>query len=155
MLYGGEICREEQGEWKKIFEWGAYEDLICRSFMNWENLEKGNSEALNMLNHWQKLSKFRSKHIAVGAGKHIDISDDDAGYTFGRTYDKDGIVDKVVCVIGALEGASTRVKVAGIFENGTEVIDVYSGENATVGNGEVILRDKRYSIKLIEAIEKN
>ena len=55
MLYGGEICREDQGEWKKIFEWGAYDDLICRSFMNWENLDKGNSEAVNMLNPWQKI----------------------------------------------------------------------------------------------------
>ena len=61
----------------------------------------------------------------------------------------------MVCVIGALEGASVRVKVAGIFNDGTEVIDVYSGETATVVNDEVILRDKRYSTKLIEVVEKS
>ena len=54
-----------------------------RSDMNWSSLDS------NTLAHWQKVGKFRSNHVAVGAGDHQQITayNSSTGYTFSRSYD--------------------------------------------------------------------
>ena len=108
-------------------------DLTLRSFMNWEDLKDPESYESKVLSHWQKVGKFRNKHLAVGAGKHFEILD--FPYTFARNYDKDGIVDKVICVIGALE--TENVDVSKVFSDGMKLRNAYTGEIATVKDGKV------------------
>jgi alpha-amylase len=90
----------------------------------------GNS---SVLAHWQKIGRFRNRHIAVGAGAHTQITS--SPYTFSRTYSKDSIVDNVICVLGA--SGSTTVNVSSVFANGTQLRDYYSGATATVSGGTV------------------
>lgn len=86
----------------------------------------------DILTHWQKVGKFRNRHIAVGAGTHTKISD--SPYTFARVKDD----DKVICVLGA-SGSTTVTVPANIFAEGTAVKDAYSGNTGVVSGGKVTL----------------
>jgi glycosidase len=88
-------------------------------------------ENQDVLVHWQKLGKFRNNHLSVGAGKQIDLGDN----TYARTYEKDGITDKVVVKLS--NEAISTVNVAGIFEDETKVRNAYTGEEKFVKAGTV------------------
>ncbi len=115
---------------------GANGDANLRSFMNWDelesNAERNGYNIGELREHWAKLGRFKRDHVAVGAGVHEKISD--TPYTFKRTYDKEGIQDKVVVAMNT-GGASLSVTVAGIFPDGTELKDYYTGQSVTVENG--------------------
>lgn len=59
-----------------------------RSDMNWSAIENGEVSAI--LEHWQKLGKFRERHSAIGAGEHRLISQQP--YVFSRTNGDDRVV---------------------------------------------------------------
>ena len=104
--------------------------------MNWEDLNtKPETKAIN--EHWKKLGQFRSKHFAIGAGKHHLISDDP--YTFARVLEDGEYSDKIIAIIGAPE-TQTEFIIDGIFEDGTQLRDAYSGQYT-------IVQDHRISIK--------
>lgn len=84
-----------------------------------------------VLAHWQKVGKFRNSHIAVGAGMQTDLGSN----TYGRTYNKNGVQDKVVINIGG--SGSVSVNVSGIFADGTSVRNAYDGATGTVASGKV------------------
>ncbi|OHD13596.1 MAG: hypothetical protein A2086_09970 [Spirochaetes bacterium GWD1_27_9] len=96
--------------------------------------------------HWQKVGKFRNKHISIGAGSHSKISD--APYAFSRTYNQNGVVDKTVCVLGA--SGSTSITVSSTFADGTSVRDAYTGNVATVSGGSVTFTADSNGVILIE-----
>ncbi|GIO87860.1 hypothetical protein J25TS5_47920 [Paenibacillus faecis] len=116
-----------------------------RSSMNWNQLNQ------NVLSHWQKVGQFRNQHIAVGAGSHAKIAD--SPYTFKRTYEKDGITDKVVVAIGA--SGTTQVNVASVFPDGTTVRDAYTGAEALVSGGVATLTPGAHGLILIEQIKES
>ena len=58
-----------------------------RSDMNWQEVS---GERLALLEHWRKVSQFRKKHPAVGAGNHKVHNT--APYTFSRRYGDDRVV---------------------------------------------------------------
>jgi alpha-amylase len=128
IYYGDELGRTLRVE-------GAQGDATYRSFMNWEDLERGGATP-GTLEHWRKLARFRDDHPAVGAGEHVRHQAEP--YMFSRTLETAEISDRVLVAMSQGEGAKT-IPVFGVFPDGSELIDAYSGVTATVTNGEVTL----------------
>jgi alpha-amylase len=119
----------------------AQGDAKLRTYMNWEDLAKNASrqgyKIADVRAHWSKLGKFRHAHVAVGAGVHEKIADQP--YTFKRSYEKDGVSDKVVVALDVPAAARSTIKVGSVFADGQKLKDYYSGATATVKNGTVTL----------------
>jgi alpha-amylase len=107
--------------------------------MNWDELKqnarRGNVGVADVREHWAKLSRFRREHIAIGAGVHQAMQS--SPYIFKRTYDKDGVRDKVVVALGLPIDKPASIPVHGVFVDGQTVRDAYSGTSAVVANGMV------------------
>jgi alpha-amylase len=114
---------------------GAEGDANLRSFMNWEDLERGGNTG-EILAHWRKLARFRAEHPAVGAGEHTRLSLEP--WVFSRTLKRNGSEDRVLVAVG-LDRGRVSVPVFGVFPEGSELEDGYSGERATVSDGAVSL----------------
>lgn len=112
---------------------GAQGDANLRSFMNWADLERG-GETAAILEHWRKLGRFRHAHRAIGAGAHRELQADP--YVFSRTLDAAGITDRVVVAMGVPPGTRS-IPVGGVFADGAELVDAYSGVTGTVAGGAV------------------
>ncbi|WP_439184713.1 alpha-amylase family glycosyl hydrolase [Carboxylicivirga taeanensis] len=117
---------------------GAVGDATLRSFMNWEDLKNDKEingvTANDILQHWQKLGRFRAAHPSVGAGVHQQLSAEP--YYFKREYVSGNYSDKVVVGLDLNKGPKT-VNVGGVFSNGDVLMDYYSGEKVTVEDNEV------------------
>jgi alpha-amylase len=132
IYYGDETARLLKVE-------GAEGDATLRSFMNWDelaaNAQRGLNRVADVREHWAKLGRFRQAHPAVGAGVHRMIQH--YPYTFKRTWEKNGVVDRVVIALGLPLDKPTAVPVTGVFMDGQTVRDGYSGKTAVVRNGKV------------------
>ena len=134
VYYGDESARDLTIE-------GATGDATLRSNMNWTDLQN-NTESQKLLQHYQKLGKFRANHPAVGAGVHQMISSNP--YWFTRTYNDDKVL------IGLdLKSGIQEISVEGIFENGTKLRDAYSGQMTKVENGKATINTE-FSVVLFE-----
>lgn len=140
IYYGDETAR-------KLEIAGAEGDANLRSVMNWSEL-KSNPETKSLLSHYQKLGQFRSKHPAVGAGKHYIISS--SPYWFGRTFVQGKFTDKVVIGLELPAGTKTA-NVSSYFADGSKLRDAYSGKTTIVKNGTATI-DTPNSIVLFEKI---
>jgi alpha-amylase len=116
--------------------------------MNWEDLERGGATAA-VLRHWRTLGRFRRAHPAVGAGVHRTLQA--SPYIFSRTLETGGHVDRILVAMGQGEGAKT-IPVFGVFAEGVELVDGYSGVTGrvrdgkisiTTGSGLVLLSERR------------
>ena len=128
VYYGDELARPLRVE-------GSQGDANLRSFMNWEDLEGGSATAA-ILEHWKKLGQFRQAHPAVGAGRHRMHQAEP--YIFSRSLEIGGASDRVLVALDQGDGAKT-IPVFGVFPDGTELLDAYSGETGTVTDGAVAL----------------
>jgi alpha-amylase len=124
IYYGDELARPLRVA-------GAEGDANLRSEMNWGDLRPGSATAA-VLAHWRKLARFRRDHPAVGAGLHRTLRA--SPYVFSRTLETGGVVDRVVIAMDLPEGART-IPVGGVFTDGTDVVDAYSGVTGTVRAG--------------------
>lgn len=98
---------------------------------------------------WADVARFRSKHVAVGAGRHQMISAEP--YTFQRSY-RNGIdADNIIVVIDA-EGR-TRVNVSGAFPDDAIVRDAVTGTTAFVSFGYVSFTPGESGLLLLELAE--
>lgn len=138
VYYGDETARDLTIE-------GATGDATLRSFMNWEELDSV-PEKKRILNHWQKLGKFRRDHPSVGAGVHLRLAK--SPYVFSRFYTNGQIKDKVVVGLDLPKGKK-YLWVKGFFGDGTKLFDTYSETYVEVVNGKVLL-DNGYDIALLE-----
>ena len=120
-------------------------DASLRSFMNWNEIDSL-TKTRETLEHWRKLGRFRQKHLAIGAGKHLRLAK--SPYVFSRTYVKGDYKDKVVVGLNLPQGRKS-LWVKGFFGNGTQLYDTYSDTTVTVANHKVIL-DNAYNIALLE-----
>ncbi|PWG04969.1 alpha-amylase family glycosyl hydrolase [Polaribacter aquimarinus] len=134
VYYGDETARNLTIE-------GAVGDATLRSFMNWDAMSDDKTQ--EVLKHWQKLGQFRANHMAVGAGKHQIISEEN-GLIFSRIR-KD---DKVVIGINLSKGEKS-IDVSSIFKNGDKLNDVYSNQIVQVKDGKVMI-DSDFDIVLLE-----
>ncbi|MBE6052138.1 MAG: starch-binding protein [Clostridium sp.] len=143
IFYGDESARPLA--WQDLFT-SDYIDQRYRSFMNWDDLKNPNSNASKVHAHFAKLGTFRNNHLAVGAGKNITLAS--SPYTFGRTYSKDGVTDKVVCAVGVKGTAD--IDVSGVFNDGAKVRDAYTGNYSVVRNGKATFAADNNGVVLIE-----
>lgn len=118
---------------------GAEGDANLRSFMNWDelasNAARGAHRVADIRAHWARLGRFRAAHPAVGAGVHQMISH--SPYTFKRTWEKNGVSDRVVVALDLPGGAPAAIEVGGVFHDGATVRDWYTGKRAVVKGGKV------------------
>ncbi len=123
----------------------AQGDAKLRSFMNWED-----AQSSELLTHWQKLGQFRRDHISVGAGVHEQLQK--SPYIFKRSYDKNGLRDRVLVAMNLPQDESSKtIKVFGVFPEGTKVRDYYSGQTSTVTDGKLRF-DTKASMLLVGEI---
>lgn len=125
---------------------GTEGDATLRSNMNWDDI-KSNAETKKVLEHWQKLGRFRANNPSVGAGKHKELNSN-SGYWFARIYQQNGIDNKVVVGLDLPKGAKS-IQVASYFENGTSLRDAYSDKIVKVNDGKVVI-DTPFDIVLLE-----
>ncbi len=128
---------------------GTVGDAHLRSFMNWEDIAKNtviNGVATqDLLNHYQKLGKFRKNNPAVGAGRHHLVSS--SPYIFMREYEAEDYENKIVVGLDLAKGEK-EVSVSGVFEDGVELTDYYSDQTVKVKGGLVRLNSD-YDIVLL------
>ncbi len=125
IYYGDELARNLTIE-------GAIGDATWRSFMNWDDLAKQDTQAL--LAHWQKLGIFRHDNLAVGAGIHKQHSH--KPYVFSRSHTINGKSNQVLVALEIKKGLKT-INVYDVFPNGSQVKDYYSNQVITVTNNQV------------------
>jgi alpha-amylase len=128
IYYGDELARPLRVA-------GAEGDANLRSLMNWGDLRRGGSTVLT-LRHWRKLGQFRRAHPAVGAGEHRTLQAQP--YIFSRTLETLGRTDRVLVAMDQRRRSKT-IPVFGLFRNGTELVDAYSGETGTVRHDSISL----------------
>lgn len=138
IYYGDETARPLVVE-------GTQGDATLRSNMNWDVVGQ-DEQTQKILQHWQKLGKFRHGHVSVGAGVHKQISA--RPYVFSRGYNNGTVTDRVVVGLDLPQGVK-KLKVSSIFKDGTKLRDAYSGKNVLVKFGEVEI-DTPFSIVLLE-----
>ncbi|QCT06087.1 alpha-amylase [Ruminococcus bovis] len=115
-----------------------------RSFMNWDSIDN------DILSHWQKVGTFRNNHVSVGAGSHTSLKST-SGAAFERTYDKDGVSDKVMACIGATANTNVTITVDTTkFANGAILKNTYDDSTATVTDGKVTFNSGANGTILIE-----
>lgn len=122
IYYGDELARPLKVE-------GAEGDANLRSFMNWEDLERGGE---GVLDHWRRVGRFRKAHPAVGAGVHRMLQQ--SPYIFGRTLPFDQVIVAMDQPVG-----EKSIPVFGVFPEGADLIDAYSGATGKVMNGAVTI----------------
>jgi alpha-amylase len=138
IYYGDELARP-------LVVPGAVGDANLRGTMNWAGLSRGGATA-EVLAHWRKLGQFRRAHPAVGAGQHRRLQAQP--YVFSRTIGTDDQGDRVVVALDQPVGAKT-IPVAGVFPDGTRLVDAYSGARGVVRGGAVALTTP-FAVVLLE-----
>ena len=140
VYYGDELARV-----LKVDE--AQGDANLRSVMNWEDANT-NQTTKDILEHWQKIGKFRANHPAVGAGKHQMITAQP--YYFFRSFQKGNYKDVVVIGVDVHKGPKS-IDVSKLYSEGDTVRDAYSGITTNVKDGRVVV-DSKYDIVLLEKL---
>lgn len=140
VYYGDELARI-----LKVDE--AQGDANLRSVMNWEDANT-NQTTKDILEHWQKIGKFRANHPAVGAGKHQMITAQP--YYFFRSFQKGNYKDVVVIGVDVHKGPKS-IDVSKLYSEGDTVRDAYSGITTNVKDGRVVV-DSKYDIVLLEKL---
>lgn len=118
-------------------------DHNLRSDMNWSSMDNA------MLQHWQKVGQFRSNHVAVGAGSHTNLSAT-SGAAFARTYNKNGVSDKVAACIGASSNTNVTITLNNTFPDGTVLKNTYDNSTAAVSGGKVTFNSGANGTILLE-----
>jgi len=137
VYYGDEIARNLTVE-------NAEGDATLRSMMPWEDLN--NTVTKNILEHWQKLGRFRRDHPAIGAGRHNMLQA--KPYLFSRTYNKNSVEDYVIVGLDLAEGEKT-ISIPQTFGDGVLLRDAYSNTETTVKDGKISINTP-YTIVLLE-----
>ena len=119
-------------------------DHRLRGDMNWDSLDT------DALSHWQKVGTFRDRHIAVGAGAHTKV-ESSSGYAFTRSYEKDGVSDKVAACISAQPLTDVTIEVSGIFADETVLTNAYTGAKCVVQDGKATVNSGEKGTILLEA----
>lgn len=142
VYYGDESSRE-------LIIAGTNGDATLRSLMNWEEIEsnsiRNGFKTFEILQHYQKLGKFRKDHPSVGAGSHQMLQK--KPYIFSRTFERFAYKDQVVVGLD-LDKGRKKIAVKSLFPDGTELYDYYSDTFATVSDGEIKL-DSDFQMALL------
>ena len=118
------------------------EEQGWRSHMNWNSIDKG------VQSNYQKIGQFRNNHASVGAGQHKQLTA--SPYTFSRTYHLGQQDEDKVVVSLPTQAGTYDVTVSGVFEDGEEIKDAYSGESYVVSGGKVSVTCDSNGVILLE-----
>lgn len=110
-------------------------DQAFRSDMDWEDIDQ------EQLAHFRKLGQIRRSNPVIGMGKQRIIDT----HTCLRYNENDKVLIRVLPVEGQ------EIKVGGIFEDGTSVMELYTGQVTKVVNGMVSFPEYQNKIALIKA----
>lgn len=112
---------DESGRGLSDAQYNVDSNQAFRSDMNWGNMDA------ELLTHFQKLGKIRKENpvIATGRQKTLDV------HTCVRENDEDKIL------IRLNPDEATSINVAGIFEDGERLLDLYSGKEGIVKDGRI------------------
>ncbi len=104
-------------------------------------------ENADLVAHWGIVGRFRNSHMAVGAGANIQLTAS-SGIAFARTFDKNGITDKIAGVINA--SGSVSIDVSAVWADGTTLENAYDGTTAVVAGGKVTFSAGAHGTILIQ-----
>jgi len=108
-------------------------DQAFRSDMNWNEVDS------TLLNHYRRLGNIRKLHPAIGKGQQTTIDT----HTCVRTFNGDTVLIKVA------PADNIPICVAGYFPEGETLMELYSGQAATVRNGKIQFPRYRNNIAII------
>lgn len=137
IFYGDETARP-------MGDGGSDKTQGTRSPMNWDSVDE------EVLAHFKKLGSFRNRNISVGAGTHEMLSEEP--FVFTRTFDKEGIFNRVLVYQGP--GGQVELDLKAAFEDGMTLRDAYTGTLYEVKAGKVTLQVDDIGLSLLEAVEK-
>lgn len=138
IYYGDEISRP-------LVAPGTTGDARLRTSMDWS--ATSTPAGSDILSHWQRLGTFRSRHPAVGSGKHVELSR--APYVFSRILDGGPAADRIVAAY-APAAPYTAVPSGGVFPPGSAIHDAYAGDFCSVTDSQIVCPTPR-TISLFEA----
>lgn len=125
---------------------GTRGDATLRSRFDWDAVETDSG----ILDHWRKLGSFRKAHLAIGAGRHRQISS--KPFVFARVLNEGKLSDRVVVAMGLVPGKN-QIRIGDVLEPGTRVRDAYTGELGVVRDG-LVEFIRTSDVALIEVINK-
>lgn len=105
-----------------------------RSDMNWSSVNK------RQLDHFRKLGKIRKNNPVIGKGRQKTIDT----HTCAR-YD---VTDTVLIRLKPIDGS--KISVEGVFDDGTSLIELYTGQKSIVRNGFVSFPRYENSVAIIK-----
>lgn len=126
VYYGDETARILKAD-------GATGDANLRTNMNWDSINK------EVLEHWQKLGRFRREHPAVGAGKSYPLEYDGQGSITARFYNAGDQKDDVIIGAGLPDG-NMPIEVSRVFKNQSQLRNAYTGNILDIRNGAVMVK---------------
>lgn len=106
-----------------------------------------NCQNLKVLKHWQVLGNFRKRHLSVGAGKQICLTDN----VFARVYERNGLQDRVIIAIS--EKNFDVIPIKNIFPEGTRLRNAYTNETALVKGNQIKFKAVNHIILIEEFSE--
>lgn len=113
---------DESGRGLSDARYNVDSNQAFRSDMNWANVDSA------LIAHFRQLGKIRKTYPVIGTGRQRTID----SHTCVRTDGDDTVLLKVKPY------ADVPVNVNGIFTDGDTVVELYSGQTATVKNGAVV-----------------
>jgi alpha-amylase len=138
VYYGDEVART-------LIVEGTNGDATLRSMMDWNSVSN-DDQSKAILEHWQKLGKFRRDHPAIGAGVHQMVSK--SPYVFSRVLQRENISDAVIIGLDLSKGEK-EIDVSSVFKNGDVLFDKYSNNTVKVKDGKAIISTE-FNIVLLE-----
>lgn len=104
-----------------------------RSDMNWDDIDE------TLLKHYRQLGNIRNAHPAIGMGRQVSIDE----HTCIRTLDGDSLLIKLMPV------ENRPINVAGYFADGERLVELYTGQQATVVNHSISFPSYQNRIAII------
>ncbi len=114
-----------------------------RSPMNWDDMD------VALLNHWQRLGQFRSRHPSLALGRHDVLSMDP--YAFRRSSGIGAASDEVIVVLA--EPGRVRLNVSKVYGDNVILRDAYTDRTSFVSYGMVHIEVGDAGVALLEKVK--
>jgi len=123
---------DESGRKLSTARFNVDSNQAFRSDMNWENMDS------SLLRHFRRLGNIRKSNPVIGNGRQITIDE--------HTCVRNGIDGTVII---RTKPELSPIKVSSCYADGDALIELYTGQTATVSNGSVIFPYYQNSIAVI------
>jgi len=129
---------DETGRKMSDARWNVDSDQAFRSDLNWNDMDS------TLLAHFQKLGNIRKSHPAIGKGRQVTLD----SHSCVRIADNDMVL------ISLSPYYNVPINVSAFYEDGTTLIELYSGQSTTVINGTVSLPSIENRVAILATIKK-